>query len=211
VETFESPAGTDNKYDVVYTNNTQNTLDPKYLLGASRPSTWGYFSGLIGIGPVHAGALWLKHDDTASPTGYHFTGSFAVLADGLTEGMSLTLFVSKPVNWQSDLAAWRLFLMKFQGQLRLALVLGLDTSKFNVSSVKHFMSINIAQVYDIAITYDTWRRFYMWSVDGKVLTADNMPCDWPYIATKIIGSSPSNNGLNTAYVIDNARWYELPR
>ena len=153
----------------------------------------------------------MKVDKSESPSGYYFTGSFVVQADGLTEGTSVALFISKPLIFNGNLAAWRLFLYKYQGHLQLALILGLDTVKNNPSAGYSMTPIRISRVYDVAITYDTGRRFYLWSVNGKEIAAGDMPCDYPYIASKIIGSSASSAGRNTTYLVDNARWYELPR
>ena len=92
----------------------------------------------------------------------------------------------------------------------LVLVVGLNTETNNQSAAVYRMPININQVYDVAIDYDTARRFYSWSDDGQVLADSNMPSDYPLIATKIIGSSGSSTGYNSLFVVDNVQWQELP-
>lgn len=208
-ETFETPMGTDNPFDVML--GSTNWMNPDFST-PNLPSSWGEESGLIFVGPEGGSpsAFWINRDPIGSINGYFFTGSFLIANAGLNEGQGISLFISKPTAWSGHLAAWRLYFHKYQGQLMLVLVVGLNTETNNQSAAVYRMPININQVYDVAIVYDTARRFYSWSVDGQVLADSNMPSDYPLIATKIIGSSGSSTGYNSLFVVDNVQWQELP-
>ncbi|MFO1429899.1 MAG: LamG-like jellyroll fold domain-containing protein [Candidatus Competibacteraceae bacterium] len=207
-ETFEAPGGTDNDYEIQLAPG--NMLDPNYS-NSGLPSSWGTKSGFIVIGgssSPNGGALWRKNS-APSPTGYHFTASLLIAVDGLLAGDGISLFVSKSID--ERFAAWRLYMHKnSQGQLELALMLGLNTDTNNPSAAAYSIPITTNQIYDVAITYDTERRVYSWSVNGQLQAYADMPCDYPLIATKVIGSSRSSSGRDSAFIVDNVRWYELP-
>lgn len=207
-ETFESSDGTDNHYLPIVESGS--FLEPNYRFPFGAPPLWGKKSGRITVGSTHADAFWVKRGRAESPTGYHFTASFMIAVDGLKDGSTISLFISKPKDWQGTWAAWRLNFLKYQGQLQLALFLGVNTATNNASGIMYSYPINANQVYDVAITYDTKRRFYLWSVNGQVVVAANMPCDYPRIAARIIGSSGSSTGRESVFIVDNVRWYELP-
>ena len=150
--------GTDNPFDVMRGNT--NWMNPDFST-PNLPSSWGEESGLIFVGPEGGspGAFWIDRDPIGSINGYFFTGSLLIANDGLKEGQSISLFISKPTAWSGHLAAWRLYFHKYQGQLMLVLVVGLNTETNNQSAAVYRMPININQVYDVAIDYDTARRF----------------------------------------------------
>ncbi len=206
VETFESAGGTDNPWQVMVGQGNQ--LDPNYVW-PSAPPLWGTKSGKVTI--TAQGALWRHNDPVPSPTGYYFTGSFAILADGLTDGEQITIFVSKTSDLNGTNAPWRLYFAKGGGKLFLKLIMGLDTSVNNASALVYTFPITVGVPYDTTILYDTKRRVYLWSINGQLLATGNMPCDWPLIGTKVIGSSGSVNGQNSAYVVDNVHWFEIPQ
>ena len=206
IETFEKPGGTDNQWEVWV--GAGNSLDPNYVWPYAPPS-WGTKSGKIQISSK--GVLWRRKDTVPSPNGYFFTGSFAILSDGLTDGTQITIFVSKTIDETGSNAPWRLYFAKQGGVLFLKLILGWDSSTNNASALAYTFPLTVGQVYDTAILYDTKRRVYLWSVNGQLAATGSMPCDWPLIGTKVIGSSGSVNGLNSVYVVDNVRWFELPQ
>ncbi len=208
-ETFESAQGTDNPFEALV--EPGNLLDPDFWNVYGLPQLWGRKSGRVIVGPDHGTALWMRRDEHESPTGYHFTASLLVAIDGVTEGKAITLFISKPADWSGSLACWRLYFHKLDGVLSLVLVLGLNTATNNKSAASYMVPISTNEAYDVSVTYDTWRRFYLWSVNGRVLAAARMPADYPLIGTKIIGSSGSSDGRNSVFVVDNVRWYELPK
>ena len=159
-------------------------MDPNFLHAAGNtPPLWGKKSGLVVIGSQNGGAVWRKFDND-SPTGYHFTASLLIAVDGLLEGKAISLFLSRPKVATEGWAAWRLYMIKQQGQLRLFLVLGLNTDTNNPSAAVYMLPITTNQTYDIAISYDTKRRFYLWSVNGQVQASADMPCDYPLIGSK---------------------------
>jgi hypothetical protein len=104
---------------------------------------------------------------------------------------------------------WRLHLFKSQEGLQLLLIVGADTSVNSGSAAVYHVPIVTDQPYDVDILYDTAHRFYSWSVNGDLQIAANMPDDYPLIGTKVIGSSGSSTGRDTAYVVDNVSWVEL--
>ncbi|HVN88379.1 MAG TPA: hypothetical protein VMT61_01055 [Candidatus Binataceae bacterium] len=144
-------------------------------------------------------------------TGYYFTGSFAILTDGLSEGEQSNIFVSKTTDFNGPNAARRLYFAKANGNLFLKMILGWDTSINNRPALVYTFPLSVGQPYDTSIFYDTKRRAYLWSVNGQLAAVGSMPCDWPLIGTKVIGTSGSSNGRNSVYVVDNARWFELPQ
>ncbi len=129
--------------------------------------------------------------------------------NGELNGNGITLFISKPEDWTGPLAAWRLYMYQGNGELELALVLGLNTIVNNSSGAVYTVPLNIHEAYDVSILYDTAHRLYSWSVDGTVEAAADMPTDWPLIGNEIIGSSGSSTGRNSSYVVDNVSWVEL--
>ena len=214
VETFETPGGTDNPYDK--TVFSTNSLDPNFT-SPDLPTSWGTKSALVTIGPDQGAAFWMTRDGAESPSGYEFSGSFMVETDGMSGtgsggladaigGTPITLFISKPADWSGPLAAWRLYMTEENGQLELALVLGLDTNTNNSSGAVYKVPINIHQAYDVSVNYDTAHRYYSWSLDGQLEGAGDMPSDWPLIGTEIIGSSGSSTGRNSSYAVDNVGW-----
>jgi hypothetical protein len=208
-ETFETPNGTDNEYEVGL--HPGNLLNPDFS-SPQLPSSWGEESGLIVIDPDYGGALWRQIDDPASPTGYRFTGSLMLQVDGLEEGDAISAFVSKPAagpTW-NETAAWRLYFYKEEDQLQMILVLGLSTVTQNPSAVVYSYPITTNQYYDVEILYDTAGRSYSWFVNGELHAAGDMPDDYPLIGTKVIGSSGSSIGRNSVFVVDNVRWDEVP-
>jgi hypothetical protein len=207
-ETFENPLGTDNNYDTMVAPG--NLLNPNFSSPAL-PYSWGKKSGEIFLGPDGGrGAFWMKHDASASPNGYFFTGSFFIALDDRAPGETNTLFISKPMDWTAPLAAWRLYYIEGQGgKVNLVLIVGWNSVTNNPSAALYSMPINIKQAYDVAINYDTAHRFYSWSVDGKVQAASKMPSDYPLIGTEIIGSSGSASGHDTAFIVDNITWRDL--
>jgi hypothetical protein len=207
-ETFQSPTGTDNVWQAMI--GVGNDLNPDFTWSGA-PLLWGHKSGQVIIGSQSGGAFWMRQTSIPSPTGYNFTGSFIILQDGLSNGQAVTLFISKPTDWSGDLAAWRLyFVHSSTGQLGLRLVLGLNTATNNPDAMIYQYPIIAGHAYTTDIYYDTERRFYMWTVNGKTVGAGDMPCDYPTIATQIMGSSGSSSGRNTVYAIDNVSWWELP-
>ena len=218
VETFESPIGTDNPYDT--TVYATNSLDPNFT-SLDLPASWGTKSALVTIGPDQGAAFWMKRDAAESRNGYNFSASFMVENDGMVDGTGgnglagaiggtdITLFISKPTDWSGPLAAWRLYIAQENGQLELALVLGVNTDAKTLSGTVYKVPMNLHQAYDVSIVYDTAHRFYSWSNDGQLKAVGNMPTDWPSIGTEIIGSSGSSTGRNSSYVVDNVSWTEL--
>lgn len=208
VETFESPQGTDNAYDIrVATGNFSNPDFWSPVL----PASWGKQSGEVFLGPNGGqGAFWMKHDFSESLSGYYFTGSFLIAYDGLRDGETATLFISKPMDWLGTNAAWRLYYLHENGKPCLVFVFGLDTAINNPSATIYYLPISDYRPYDLIIDYDTARRFYYWAVNGKVGALSYMPNDYPLIGTEIIGSSGSATGHSFVYIVDNVLWYELP-
>jgi hypothetical protein len=207
-ETFEAPSGTDNDYQAVV--DPENGIDVFFPSPSVAPATWGTRSAAFVVGPAYGSAYLVNRTQIDSPTGYHFTASLIIIRDGLLEGKGITLFISKPGIGSGNLAAWRLYMTQVNGELNLVLVLGLNTSINNPSAALFYVPITTGEVYDVAITYDTRRRFYLWSVNGAVQAAAEMPCDYPLIGARFIGSSGSSTGRNSTYIVDNVRWYELP-
>src|SRR6266481_6414347 len=135
-ETFENPNGTDNTYKAVV--QAGNSLDPSFT-SPDLPTSWGTKSALVTIGPDYGSAFWLNQGGAESPTGYYFSASFIVETNGELNGNGITLFISKPEDWTGPLAAWRLYMYQGNGELELALVLGLDTIANNSSGAVYKM------------------------------------------------------------------------
>jgi hypothetical protein len=208
-ETFEARGGMDNQFHAI--TDPGNFLDPDFRIPDRAPPLWGEESGLVFVGATNGGTFWIQRDTIDSPTGYHFTASFLIVVDGISEGKRTSLFISKPqAEAKGNSAAWRLTAIKVSGQFQLELLLGANSAENNPSAIRYVIPIATNRTYDVAITYDTRRRFYLWSVDGQVIASGDMPCDFPLIGTKVIGSSASGNGRNTVFIVDNVRWYELP-
>jgi hypothetical protein len=206
----QSSNGTDNTFQTLVADG--NWLDPDFST-PSLPSSWGTPAGAVFLGAGGGrGAFWMQNQSTGSPNGYLFNGSFLIAsAEGLEDGLDATLFVSKPTDWSGDLAAWRLYYIKdSDGSLVLMFIVGWNSETNNPSAAIYRMPVNAGQAYNVAIDYDTADRFYSLSLDGVVEVASTMPSDYPLIGTEIIGSSGSADGHDTAFIVDNVSWDELP-
>jgi len=223
-EDFENPTGTDNTYTTTWVGET-NQLNPNFS-SPVLPSSWGKKSGEVFLGPPSSGpkgAFWLTLDNTDSPTGYLYQGSFFIALNGLdptTPGplsgavqagwQVANLAIAKPTDWRGNVAAWRLGIINWGGQLDLWVIFGWNSETNNPDATMYLTPIAMNEAYTTAIYYDTLNRSYAWVVDGKTEVAAAMPSDYPEIGAEIIGDSGSAMGRNTAYIVDNISWTELP-
>lgn len=206
IETFETEGGTDNTWELHV--DAGNKFDPNYHHHHFLPREWGRKSLRIKIGPDNGGCFGVRTDLQPNLNGYLFTGSLYVAEDNLADNTSITAFISKPFDWTGSLACWRLYVLRQNGQLWLALVLGLNTDTMNPSGRIGLCNIEAHRAYDMMILYDTKRRVYAWTVSGVLMAYGDMPSDYPLVGARIIGSSSSGLGRNTTILIDNVRWQE---
>jgi Ca2+-binding RTX toxin-like protein len=205
-ETFEAAFGTDNQYEVKI--GLGNSLDADLALaGLGFPARWGAQAGRVVIGPFGGGAFWRQNDAVESPTGYQFNASVFIKQDGLSADEATGLFAARTSDLGSAVAPWRLYMFKYGAELRMVVTFGDDTA--TTSQESYSIPIEVGRIYDVSVTYDSARDFYLWTVNGKVEAFADMPDAYARIGTRVIGSSGSADGRNSEYLVDNVSWQEI--